>query len=525
MNLVIIASIIWLPVAAIQLSALLYYWQRKEYRIDRMLDFLRFDEGKLIIVQGANLTLVLCALINTIVGSLNPWLNIILAGTTTLATLTRVKTKGILRPKVTNKLLVILGIFLTAFSFLIWINWQFFLNSILIWQPIVISLIVITFQVPTKFAKQYYIQKASKIISQKTDLICIGITGSYGKSSTKEFLAHILSAAGSANKTPANINTEIGVARHIIKTANSKDNFLVCEMGAYKKGEIKKIAKMTKPQIGIITAIENQHLSLFGTREAIKQAKSELVQNLSGKKIAILNYEQPLCQKVGQELQESNPETEVYYYSKLNSSKSDLKLIASKKTDHGWEIKINYKNKEFNYQLPNIAEALIENTLPVILAAKLVAVSEKNIQKQLETLPIPGQSLTLKKSINGLTIIDDSYNGNPSGFQAGINQLKNLPQSNKYCVTIGLLELGKEGPVEHAKLGKLLNDSQIKTIVLKQLAYEQMLSGINNNNSCISYISDNDEIINILKNSDPADTAIFIANRIPTNLKNKIFAL
>ncbi|MBI2051684.1 hypothetical protein HYT33_02890, partial [Candidatus Roizmanbacteria bacterium] len=138
------------------------------------------------------------------------------------------------------------------------------------------ALLVLATAIPARIRRKQIIQKADKLV-KKSNAVFIGITGSYGKTTTKEFLAHILSAKYRVGKTEANLNTDIGIAISVLKNLKPDTQFFVAEIGAYKKGEIAKACKIIKPKFAIITAIGNQHLDLFGSKKNLILAKKELL--------------------------------------------------------------------------------------------------------------------------------------------------------------------------------------------------------------------------------------------------------
>ena len=137
--------------------------------------------------------------------------------------------------------------------------------------------------------------KSDKQTAQYPDLTVIGITGSYGKSSVKEFLGHFLETEFSVIKTPRNTNTEIGVAQFVLASNFADKDVFIVEMGAYRPGEIKLICDMVRPSIGVLTVIAEQHLSLFGSIKNIQSAKYELLRSLPTNGFAVTNADNAYC--------------------------------------------------------------------------------------------------------------------------------------------------------------------------------------------------------------------------------------
>lgn len=212
---------------AILLKAILrclYFWQLKEYRLDRFRLLLSTSDIKRFFLP----------------------------------------TKSLLRPKLTIKVFILAYLSLYfSFQFL-----RFFPQTIgpflaYLAIPLSVSISVILLMPLTGFIYDFFIFMAKlKLRLFHKRLTVIGITGSFGKTATKEILAHLLSAKYQVCKTPATKNTAIGVALTILKNLKKHHQYFVVEMGAYKKGEIKQICQLVKPQVGILTGITEQHLGL-----------------------------------------------------------------------------------------------------------------------------------------------------------------------------------------------------------------------------------------------------------------------
>lgn len=246
--------------------------------------------------------------------------------------------------------------------------------------------------------KKYLIKKATG----KFKGLVIGITGSYGKSSTKELLAHVLSLKFKVAKTPKNINSEIGVAQTVLKLKGDEEVFIV-EMGAYKRGEIKAICEMVKPKIGIITGIGDQHLGLFGSLENLKKAKYELVDVTEKSFIA----------------------------------EKDFSLAEAK------NLKQNIDSIEFDYEknhfkIPVLGRELARNVIGVIKVAKYLGVDKINFENFDSRQIYP----KLIKKGKDVYIVDNTYNASFEAFLSSLEYLKVFEGSYKIVVTPGLIELG-----------------------------------------------------------------------------------
>src|SRR5262249_23934960 len=136
---------------------------------------------------------------------------------------------------------------------------------------------------------------AARKLRQRSDLIVVGITGSYGKTSTKEFLSTLLGARYRVLKTAASVNTPVGIARTVLRGLQADHQVIVVEMGRYVPGNIRDLARLARPRIGILTAIGEQHLERFGSVENIARTKYELIQALPADGLAVFNADNARC--------------------------------------------------------------------------------------------------------------------------------------------------------------------------------------------------------------------------------------
>ena len=284
-----------------------YFWQLKEYRWDRIGEEIR--RNKKIWFSKKSAFVFLSTLL---VLFLKPhWLGLLtfvllIIDLDFISSLFR---KTIAKPKFTNKILLILGIsnlvLIGAFGGFCYSVFsqgnfiqskQILLISILgleIFCFFFVGAIIEIVQIPASIVKRKIILRAKKKRESFKNLTVIGITGSYGKTSTKDFLFSILSHEYGEDKvlrTKENTNTRMGIAYTILNELNSRHLFFICEMGAYRLKEIQESCQIAKPKIGILTGINEQHLALFGSLKNIIQGKYELIKALSpADGIAIFN--------------------------------------------------------------------------------------------------------------------------------------------------------------------------------------------------------------------------------------------
>jgi len=308
-----------------------------------------------------------------------------------------------------------------------------------------VAMFVLLTNIPAKIYQQFIIQKAKQKIKEHSDLLVIGITGSYGKSSTKEFLAQILSQKFKVLKTPANFNTDIGIAKTILKDLKKEHQIFVCEMGAYKKGEIKALCEIVKPKIGLITGLNEQHQALFGSLENTISAKFELIEALPKKGLAVFNGYNKYC---------------------FEMSKKAKKM--------GRRVKVAKKEKN-NLKINFAGECFLENIHMAKAVAEELGMESKKIIQLIEKIDLPAQTMKIIKKKN-LILINSTYNSNPQGVLAALDFLKTF-KGQKIFVFQPIIELGKASSRVHEEIGKKAGEVCDQIILTNENNYQDFLKG------------------------------------------------
>ena len=287
-----------------------------------------------------------------------------------------------------------------------------------------------------KAIQEKFVIKAKKKLKQMKNLKVIGITGSYGKTSTKYIVSTILNQKYNVLKTPASFNTKMGIVRTINENLKPTDQIFVCEMGADEVGEIKELCKLVHPSIGMITSIGPQHLETFGSLENIKKTKFELVNALPEDGIAILNYNDENIKSMNTNKNKITYGTEKTseYYAK------DIKI-----TEFGSNFIVHTKNgSEIEVTTKLLGEHNIINIVGAVAIAKELGLTDKEIQLGIKMLKPIEHRLELKQHPNGTIIIDDAYNSNTKGAQMAVEVLGRFKNRKRILVTPGIVELGNK---------------------------------------------------------------------------------
>ncbi len=290
------------------------------------------------------------------------------------------------------------------------------------------------------FVKHHYTAEAKSIL-KKYNPIVIGITGSFGKTSTKNILNHILSSVSTSMTTARSINTLMGITQVIREELKPSYKYFIVEIGTSKKSRIRKICNLVQPQYGILTAVGSAHFENFKSKDAIAKEKFDLIKS-------VVNNN-------GSYIINSNLVDEKYikrfHTDKTNFDISDINISSS-----GISFKLKYNRQKYNISAPIFGVHQAQNiSLAFIMALKL-GIPADTIIASLKTLPQTEHRLEVK-SQDGLTIIDDAFNSNIDGFKSALSTLKILATEKKgraILVTPGMVELGREHDIQHKEVAK-----------------------------------------------------------------------
>ncbi len=291
---------------------------------------------------------------------------------------------------------------------------------------------------------RHYINDAVKILGQMPQLIIIGVTGSYGKTSVKYFLSRLLSVRYSVLHTPGNYNTTLGVVRTIREQLKPYHEIFICEMGAREVGDIKEICDFVHPKHGIITSIGPQHLQSFHSLENIISTKFELADAIGADGYVFLNYD-------NEYIRGRKTDGNIVSYSAVTDG-TDYRAYDITVTKDGSFFKIKDKDKkeyEFHTRLVGIHN--VQNIAGAIAVANTLGISMDKLiypVKQLESVPHRLQLIRRGEQ----TILDDAYNSNKAGFMAALDTLA-MFDDLRILMTPGMVELGDKQYDENKEAG------------------------------------------------------------------------
>lgn len=364
-----------------------------------------------------------------------------------------------------------------------------------------------------------YLISAKRKMRSLDHIISIGITGSYGKTSTKYFTATVLSERYSVLMTPASYNTLMGVTKVIRESLSREHDIFVCEMGARYRGDIRDLVKLVRPKIGVITSIGPQHLETLKTMDNIVKTKFELIEGLPTDGIAVLNGDNEYCTSFYKHVIDGR---KVFFYGYQRLSE-DLFVWAEdiRTTKRGLEFIAKVRDgREIRCLVPILGRHNVGNLLAAITVALILGLDVKEIERGLRKItPVPHR-LQLVDSGSGITVIDDSFNSNPVGFIEALNCLKEIEGGRKVIVTPGLIELGEIEYEENRKIGRLLAQVCDYVILVGRRRSKPLLEGLEETGfpkDRVKVVSNLDEakaeLAHILR---PGDVVMF-ENDLPDN--------
>jgi len=314
---------------------------------------------------------------------------------------------------------------------------------------LIIILISNTILMPLElFFQKFYIKDAKKIIDTMDQLKVIGITGSYGKTSTKHFLYQILNEKYNTLITPGSYNTTLGVVRTIREMLKPTHEVFIVEMGARQAGDIEEICKIVHPRIGILTAVAEQHLETFKTLENVRKTKFELIDSLPENGLAILNYDyQPISNT---SIKTANSASYSVHNGNCNFCAENIVF-----NQNGMQFSIRKDGKNlFDVETKLLGEHNISNLLAAIVCALHLGVDDRSIQYAIKRIQPVEHRLQAKKGTGGVTILDDAYNSNPVGAKMALEVLEKISGNKKIIITPGFVELGSKQDEYNYEFGK-----------------------------------------------------------------------
>lgn len=464
----------------------LYLWQLKEYHFGRFLAHFKTKKGQKLIFNPLQLFKVFLAVVFLLDSIVFVWLLFLIYLIESFLFLKNIKQSK--KPKLTKKTsllflssflaVILFPIILSTFSQEI-ISLSLYLLFFDILTPFIITIIVFLFQPFSVLARNITINKAKQKVAHLKSIyggpIVIGITGSYGKTTTKEFLSTILSHKFKVLKTKEHQNSEIGISKCILDNLNKNYEIFIVEMGSYNKGGIKLLSNIVKPKIGIVTGVNEQHLALFGSLDNLLSAEGgrELAEALPKDGLLVLNGDNKYC---------------IDLYKKTNINKKIYNLRKGAMNSDIWADEITVKKDSLSFialtkekemasfDINVFGQQNIQNILAAILVAKELGMSLEEIVEATKNIKREQSGILLKDGKHGINVIDSSYSSNPDGVIADLEYLNIFPRK-KVIVMPCLIELGTKSTEIHQKIGRKIGATCDLAIITTKEMFNEIRKG------------------------------------------------
>jgi UDP-N-acetylmuramoyl-tripeptide--D-alanyl-D-alanine ligase len=363
--------------------------------------------------------------------------------------------------------------------------------------------------IPAYFRRTAVIKRAAKK-AEDSRAVFIGITGSYGKTTVKEFVYELLSTHFRTEKTEDNMNTDLGVAISILRRLKKDTEFFVTEVGSYKKGEIKRITKFVPFSYAILTGLGNQHLDLYGSRENLIDEVTYILYTIPKKKIVYMNYDIPVRKAIARDIEAKH----IYYGLNANT---DIAAHVKEMSLDGIKAEITYYAIQFEIETTMPGTHIIIDLLPAIALALDLGVPVTKIIKKIKSLRTISGKQSLTKGKNHSIVIDDSASTNLEDLLDAIELLKMYKNKEKIIITQGIMELGVEKRESYKKIMNSLRLTDIKLFTTDNLFGE-----FDHGNQVITF-NDVKSLISKISSIMNRETVILIEGRFSKSQLSSLF--
>lgn len=341
-----------------------------------------------------------------------------------------------------------------------WVKFFLFFISVYIldfFTPVFLSVANILFWPFDRVAKKGVTNKAKHKINSLSNLKIIGIAGSYGKTTMKEVLGAVLSAQYAVVSTPDSVNTPVGIGRWILNKVDESTQILIVEMGEHYRGDIKEICAITKPDISVVMGVNEAHLERMKTLDSVTATIFEIVSESKPHSLVMLNGDDAKVVEHYKEFVWPDHKVDKFSISNFKFSRFNPEKLV-------WEAEAKDFGKFDINLLGEYALGLVDAAIRI---AQSLGMSAENIKAGINKIKPVEHRLQPVKGAGDVLIIDDAYNGNPSGVSEAIKVLSRFPNRRKIYITPGLVEMGKATAQVHRTIGKQLAGVADVVILIK----------------------------------------------------------
>ena len=416
----------------------------------------------------------------------------------------------------TNMLMHILPIIILEY---IKINYIYLILGYIAFTNSVYVLLSIYINTPVeKLVGYYYKSKAKSKLRSMNNLKVIGITGSYGKTSSKNILNDILNIKYNSMPTPKNYNTPFGLMITINNYLDKFTDVFIAEMGACQEYDIDELCKLVKPKYGIITKIGIAHLATFGSREKIQKTKFELIENLPNDGIGILNGDDEW-----QRSYKIKNNCKIKWIG-IDSTDVDVRATDITLSPEGTKFNVIIKgdSNKYEFQTKLLGYANIYNILAGIALGLEFGMTIEQLKAGVSKVKAVEHRLELKKQ-GDITIIDDAYNSNPDGAKMALDVLKMMPGKH-IVVTPGMIELGEQEYIKNKEFGMQIAESSDEVILVGKEKTKPIYEGLKEKDfkeDKIHIINDVLIAFDLIQKLKEKETYVLLENDLPDIFNEK----
>ena len=328
------------------------------------------------------------------------------------------------------------------------------------------------------------------------DIPVVQITGSVGKTSTRDIIANVVRKQYKTLQTEGNQNNAIGLPTTLLKLKDHEA--VVVESGMNHLGEIRYLGKIAKPTVAVITNIGTAHIGFLGSRENILKAKLEILENLKPGGYIVINNDNDMLNKWAKE------DTKYKKYTFGIEEKSDVMAYNIKVSEDYSTYNVKINNKEYFVKVPVSGKHFVYNSLCAIAVGNLLNIAPENIIKGIETFTLTKNRMEIDKIKDNVTVINDAYNASYDSMKAALEYLKELPGNRKIAVLGDMFELGEFAEEIHRKVGievithkvdMLVTVGELANYIADEAEYlgmpKDQVIRLNTTTEAINYLNDN----------------------------------
>lgn len=358
------------------------------------------------------------------------------------------------------------------------IAWVFATTAVVVAAPYLLVATDVALAPVQQAINNAYLNRARTKLNE-IDPLVVGITGSFGKTSTKFAVARLLGPPDQTLATPGSFNTPLGVCRTINEELLPTHRFLVVEMGAYGVGEIAELCDFVRPTVGVLTSIGPAHLERFGSLHNIRAAKYEIIEALPSDGVAVMNVDDPEVRR----LADGTSHVRVIRYGARDDADPDITATDVRVTPEGTALRL--KDNTTGAAVEAVTKLLGRHSVGHVLAGVAVATWAgrplRDVAAAIENLEPVEHRLQLIDGSGGVTVIDDAYNSNPDGAAAALEVLESMPGKKKIVVSPGIVELGNLQFGANRDFGARAASAADVLIVVARVNREAIVAGAGSN--------------------------------------------